>query len=412
MNCKVDEDVAAEALRRIEELALCSDSLPSITRLFETPAMNRARETLQEWFLDAGLEISVDQVGNLIGRWPESSGGAGTLAIGSHFDTVPDAGKYDGVAGIVLGLAAVTQIRREGLTLPFNLEIVAFAEEEGTRFQSGYLGSTCYGGIFDAALLDRMDEQEITLRDVLTARGTDCDRWIKEQQPRKDLLAYLEAHIEQGPVLEHKAMHLGVVTGIAGQSRAIITFTGMAGHAGTTPMQMRRDALTGAAAFITEAETLATRTEGLVATVGTLSILPGATNVIPGHASLTLDLRHGKDEVRHKAIRHLKEFSEDLAHNRNLDLEWRGTHDSPAVRCDASIQTELCAIVRDLQGEAPELASGAGHDAVPLSAVAPVGMLFIRCKDGLSHHPGEYASPEDLRTGITALTEFLRRRAV
>jgi allantoate deiminase len=411
MKRKVDGDVVAEALRRIDELALCSDSLPAISRIFQSPAMDRARDVLREWFLAAGLDVSVDQVGNLVGRWSESAGDNGTLVIGSHFDTVPDAGKYDGVAGIVLGLAAVAQIRREGLNLPCNLEIVAFAEEEGARFQTGYLGSTCYGGIFDSALLECTDEQGVTLRDVLTARGTDCDRWMKEQQPRKDLLAYLEAHIEQGPVLDEKAMQLGVVTGIAGQSRAVITFSGKAGHAGTTPMLLRRDALTGAAALITEAEALATRTDGLVATVGTLSLLPGATNVIPGQATLSLDLRHGEDEVRYDTMRRLKQFSEDLADERRLTVEWKDTHDSPAVRCDATIRSELCSIVRDLQGEAPELASGAGHDAAPLSAIAPVGMLFVRCRNGLSHHPEEYASPGDLQAGISAVTEFLRRRA-
>lgn len=409
--------------RMLAELGRVSDEPGRLTRTFVSPAMVRANALVGRWMQEAGLGVRIDAVGNLIGRreadTDDATGTAGkgsrargrarTLLLGSHLDTVRDAGRFDGALGVLLPIVALGELRRRGVRLPYAVEVLGFSEEEGVRFNSAYLGSEGYTGRLRGAALKLCDADGVSVRAALERFNGAPYLPAKAAHRRSDLLGYVEVHIEQGPVLENENLAAGVVSAIAGQSRFRLTWTGKAGHAGTTPMALRRDALAGAAEFALGAEAIARGRSGLVATVGSLVVAPGAANVIPGRVVHTLDVRHARDAVRRAALGGLDRLAAKIARERGLTVDWQRTQDDAAVVCSRTLTAALARSVKAVQGRSVALVSGAGHDAVVLSRLAPVAMLFVRCRDGLSHHPEEFASPADTGVALRVMLDFLER---
>ena len=374
-------------MRRADELGAISDEPGKLTRTFHSPAMQRANALVGKWMHSAGLEVREDAAFNLSGRWPSRGNPKGkTLILGSHLDTVRDAGKYDGPLGVLVALAAVEELKKEGVAFPFHIEVIGFSDEEGVRYQTTYLGSRALAGT-------------LTKRDLATVSEKGIER---AKRDRRDLLAYAEVHIEQGPVLENEKLAIAVVTGIAGQTRARVEFTGRAGHAGTTPMDLRKDALCAAAEFV-----LAVERSGIIATVGQIEAQPGASNVIPAHVTLSLDARHLNDARRIRAVEKMRECAVKIGRKRGVAMRWTPVQQTASVACDK----RLTGIFRDavLQHETRvlELPSGAGHDAAAMSAVCPVAMVFVRCKGGVSHYPDESVRGADVAVAIAVLRDFL-----
>ena len=394
-------------MQRIEALAHISETAGTLTRTFASPAMRRANELVGAWMREAGMSARVDAIGNLIGHYPAAAPDGKILLLGSHLDTVRDAGKFDGPLGVLVALACVQHLHETKTRLPFAIEVVGFADEEGMRYQSTYLGSRALAGTFNAEDLKRVDARGISMAEAIRDFGGNPDAIASAKVDVSRLLGYAEVHIEQGPVLEQKNFAVGVVTAIAGQTRARISFVGEAGHAGTVPMDMRKDALCAAAAFVLAVETLAQGRGGLVATVGEIAALPGATNVIPGEAKLSLDVRHPDDAVREQAAAELKKRAEEIAAERGVVVKWETSHQNRAVICDRRFTTLMENAVKRQQKDAPLLASGAGHDAAALAVICPVTMLFVRCKGGISHNPAESATEADVAVAIGVLNDFL-----
>jgi allantoate deiminase len=387
---------AADVLARCDALAACSEEQGRITRRFATPALGRARDLVAGWMREAGLDVRVDAVGNLIGR----RGGDGpALLLGSHLDSVRDAGRYDGPLGVLVALAVAERLGgRAGA-----LEVVAFADEEGLRYGTAYLGSAALAGRFEDAWLARRDGDGIALGDALRDWGGDPGAIGGLARAPATLRGYLEVHIEQGPVLEARDLPVGVVTAIAGQTRASVAFTGRAGHAGTTPMDQRRDALAAAAEWITAVETTARAQPGLVATVGEIAASPNASNVIPGAVTASVDVRHADDAMRGRAVDALRSAAAEAAERRGVGARWEPVQANHAVPCDPALTEALEASVTAQGLPVERLASGAGHDGVALAAVAPIAMLFVRCAGGVSHHPDEAVREDDVAVAIDVL---------
>lgn len=394
-------------MERIEALAQISEEEGKLTRTFASPAMRRANELVGSWMSAAGMAVRSDAVGNLIGHYPAAQPDGKILLLGSHLDTVRDAGKFDGPLGVLVALACVEHLNVKKTRLPFAIEVVGFADEEGVRYQSTYLGSRALAGTFNTEHLSRTDTRGISKADAIREFGGNPDAIASAKVNASRLLGYAEVHIEQGPVLEQKKLAVGVVTAIAGQTRASVTFTGEAGHAGTVPMNLRKDALCAGAEFVLSVESLAQNRGGLVATVGEISALPGASNVIPGGARLSLDVRHPDDTFRSKAVEELKTRATEIAAERGLTVKWETVHQHDAVICDKRLAIFMSDAVKMHQKEAPLLHSGAGHDAAAMSAICPVSMLFVRCKGGISHNPAESASEADVRVSISVMNDFI-----
>ena len=400
-------ELARMVMERVEALARISDEPGRLTRTFSSPAMSRANELVAGWMREDGLEPSSDAIGNRLGFYPGADPNSKTLLMGSHLDTVPDAGKFDGPLGVLIAMACVRRLSEQGVRLPFAIKICAFGDEEGARYQVPYLGSRAMAGTFDHQDLARTDANGIPMAQAIRDFGGDIERIPSAALNPASLIGYVEAHIEQGPVLEKKGLAAGVVSGIAGQTRAQVIFHGRARHAGTTPMMLRADALCGAAEFITSVETIAREHEPLVATTGQLSVLPGAANVIPGEVQLSLDIRHPSDTERKVACKAFWQSGKEIASGRGLDFSWNVTQASDAIVCDPGLSASLGEAVGRHLPETLFLHSGAGHDAVALSAITPVAMLFVRCKGGISHHPDEFASVEDIAVAISTMNDFL-----
>lgn len=359
------------------------------------------------WMAQAGMSTRVDAIGTLRGSYPGSNPSAPRLVLGSHIDSVRDAGRYDGVLGVMVAVAAVERLAGDR-HLPFGVEVVAFPDEEGLRFGTTYLGSAALAGTFEPAWLDVRDDAGITLREAVRQCGGDPTRLDEARLQPGEAFAYVEAHIEQGPRLEAADLPLGVVTAIAGQSRLNVCFTGQAGHAGTVPMTMRRDPAPAAAALVLAAETLARETPDLLATVGRIVTEPGASNVIPGSVTVTLDVRHPADAVRNNAVDALHGVAKQEAHRRQLGLDWEVMRSHPATACHPGLTDSIRVAATHATGEAPlDLPSGAGHDAVTMATALPVGMLFIRCEGGISHNPAEAVTEADVAAAIAALDALL-----
>jgi allantoate deiminase len=377
-------------MARCDRLGAISDEPGRLARSFHSPAMQRANALVGSWMREAGLEVREDAAFNLLGRWPSSTRGVRTLLLGSHLDTVRDAGKYDGPLGVLVALAAVTHLRESGLELPFHVEIAGFSDEEGLRYQTTYLGSRALAGTLTAADLARVEERGLR----------------RARRRAGEFIGYIETHIEQGPVLQNHELPVGIVTAIAGADRIRVEFQGRAGHAGTTPMTLRLDALCGAAELVLAAERC-----GVVATVGQMGVEPGAPNVIPGRVVLSLDVRHGDDGRRERAVQRLEIDARTIAATRGLRVRWEAVQRSHAVRCDRTLTALLVRSVRRAGVEPLKLASGAGHDAVALSVICPVAMLFVRCKDGISHHPAESVKREDVECAIAVIADAVAELA-
>jgi allantoate deiminase len=397
---------AETVLERCERLARCTEQPGQITRRFATPALTAARELVAGWMRQAGLEPRIDAVGNLIGRRAATGG---TLLLGSHLDTVRDAGRYDGVLGVMVALAVAE--RTAGRTLPFALEVAAFADEEGVRFGTAFLGSALLAGRFEPGWLQLRDRDGVTLADALGESGGDPAGVTAPA--RGDLLGYVEVHIEQGPVLEELRRPIAVVEAIAGQSHARVSFTGFAGHAGTTPMGSRRDSLAAAADWIGAVERTARGTDGLVATVGEIEVAPGAANVIAGHAQVSLDVRHFDDAARTAAVARLRNEAGRAGAERSVAVDWQVGQETATVPCDPHLTELLSQAARSGAGEpVPSLASGAGHDAMMLATIAPIAMLFVRCAGGISHNPAESVTADDVAVAIDATTRLVEELAL
>jgi len=385
----VTASTAAEiVMRRCDELAACSEEAEAITRPFASDAMRHAQSLVSDWMELAGMTVLHDNVGNVRGRYEGQSAGAPTLLLGSHLDSVRDAGRYDGPLGVMVAIAAVQHLRDASRRLPFALEVIAFADEEGMRFGSTYLGSRALAGSFDRRDLERVDAEGILMRHAIRDFGGDPDH-IADDAWKGEALGYIEVHIEQGPVLESRGLPVGVVVGIAGQNRYTLAFTGEAGHAGTVPMALRRDALAAAAEFILAVEAEARAEPQVVATVGKVIAHPGATNVIAGRAGLSLDVRSADRATLLVASRRMLDLAEEIAAGRKLTVEVTSDTRNEAVGCDEGLVRLLSRAIEDAGYTLAPLTSGAGHDGVEMSRIAPIGMLFVRCKGGISHNPAE-----------------------
>ena len=383
-------NLASKVLARCDELSLITDEPGCITRTFHSSAMQMTNTRVGNWMRVAGLKVWEDAAFNLFGRWPSANTKAKTLLLGSHLDTVRNAGKYDGPLGVLVALAALEKLRREKESLPFHIEIAGFSDEEGVRYQTTYLGSRALAG-------------KLTKRDLQLIQEKGIE---KSRRKASDFLAYAEVHIEQGPVLESKNLAVGVVTAIASQSRIRISFSGTAGHAGTTPMALRRDALCGAAEFIGKVEKTATK--NTLATVGVITASPGASNVIPGQVELSLDVRDQSDDRRLRVCDALKTQASQIALRRRLELDWTLVQETAAVPCDLGLTNILKQAVAAHAREVMALPSGAGHDAAVMAGLCPMAMLFVRCQGGISHHPAESVTVGDVQIAIEVLSDFIR----
>jgi allantoate deiminase len=398
---------AATVIQRCDVLGACSEEPGRLTRPFASPAMQQVHEHVASWMREAGMTVRKDNVGNLLGRYESAHADAPTLLLGSHLDSVRNAGKYDGPLGVMVALAAVQRLQNSGSRLPFAIEVVAFAAEEGLRYGIPYLGSRALAGVFDMTDLQRTDAQGVTMADAIHIFGGDPERLADDRWHGGDLLGYVEVHIEQGPVLEARGLPVGVVSEIVGQSRHHLTFRGEAAHAGTTPMNRRKDALVAAAVFVQAVEDYASARDGMVATVGQLAVQPGAVNVVPGEVTMSLDVRHPDDAKRHIASERLIATAKEIAQQRGIAMTAGLVSENAKVACSPRLAALLTQVVQDGGHPAMTLGSGAGHDAVVMAGITDVAMLFVRCKGGISHNPAESVTEEDAAVAIDVLGKFM-----
>jgi allantoate deiminase len=395
-------------MARLDELARLSAEPHALTRLYLSPEHKAAALQTENWMQQAGMEAYTDAVANVVGRYEGLEPGLPTLILGSHIDTVRDAGKYDGCFGVVAAIQAVAALHESGERLPFAVEIIAFGDEEGVRFPATLTGSRAVAGTLDPGALDAEDVDGISVRQALHRFGCNPAEIPRIARSKRQVLAYCELHIEQGPVLETEELPVGVVTAINGASRFTVAVDGVAGHAGTVPMYLRRDALCAAAEMILEAERLAKDTDQLVATVGHVEALPGATNVIASHSRFTLDVRSASDEVRTGAAGKLAKAFESIAGQRQVSQEMRRTYEERAATCHPALIEQFEAAVGRAGIRPLRLPSGAGHDGLAMVALCPIAMLFVRCKGGISHNPAESITAADADAAVRVLTDFLR----
>ena len=393
-----DADYALDLCRRIAAL---TDVPGTITRLFLSLATLQVHALLRAEMAPLGMAVRMDSAGNLRSFYPAAAPDAPVLLMGSHIDTVPDAGAFDGVLGVALALAAVRSLG--GRRLPYAIEIIAFSEEEGVRFRLPFLGSRALAGTLDNAARARTDEEGISVAEAMRSFVTEAT----DPAPLPRTFGFFEMHIEQGPVLESLGIPLGIVTTIVGQTRLQLTFRGQANHAGTTPMHLRHDSLTAAAEFILAAEKFAREQEGIVATVGMIRAMPGAPNIIPGETSLSLDLRHADDQVRHASTAALLRRAEEIGTSRGVIVTSFQTSEQAAAPMDAGLRDALTEAAAAARIAAHTMVSGAGHDAMIVAQVLPAAMLFLRTPGGLSHHPNEAVSHADVQAALETCMHFL-----
>jgi allantoate deiminase len=396
--------VAARVLGRCDELAAISSSPDLLERVHLSPEHRRANDLVASWLEEAGLTTWQDDGGNQCGRLEGAQPALPALLLGSHLDTVRDAGRYDGMLGVLLAIEVVARFARRGDVLPFALEVVGFTDEEGTRFGNALLGSRALAGAFDPEWWGIRDQDGVTLREAFLDFGLDPARLPGAARPPGSLIGYVEAHIEQGPNLEDADRALAVVSSIAGARRFELTFTGVAGHAGGTPYARRRDALVGASELVVGVEEIG-RTSGVIATVGRLHAFPGGINVVPGRVEFSLDLRAEFDDERDDALAAIRARAGEIADRRGLHFGEREIYRADATRCAPWLQEAVASGIRGTGDPAPmTLWSRAGHDGMAVSAVADVAMLFVRCGNGgISHHPDETVTQHDVASALDAL---------
>jgi N-carbamoyl-L-amino-acid hydrolase len=393
-----------------ETLAQWSDEPGALTCAYMTDAHRASAAQLAQWMREAGMQVQIDAVGNVVGRYLSDAPGAKTIMTGSHYDTVRNGGKYDGRLGILLPIAIVRHLRDKGERLPFHFEVIGFAEEEGVRFRSTFLGSNAVTGNFDMALLDAVDADGVTMREALAAAGHDVAAIPAIARRREDVAAYVEVHIEQGPVLLERGLPVGVVTAIAGSSRYLVELQGVASHAGTTPMHMRKDAAAAAAEIVLLVEQRCAQGEALVGTVGQLQVPGGSVNVVPGACKLSLDIRAASDEVRTAAVRDVLDGLAAICARRAIDYKVEQIVEAKAAPCAPWLMQQLGDAVQRSGLPRFDLLSGAGHDAMAIAALTDVAMLFTRCGNGgISHNPLETMTADDAEVAAQVMLDFLRR---
>lgn len=402
---------AVSTICRCQALAMHTDRAGKISRPFLSPATARAHRDVAAWMTAAGMSVRTDAAGNLIGRLASPKPDAPVLIIGSHLDTIPDAGKFDGILGVMIGLAVV-EILRDAEPLDFDLEVIGFSEEEGVRFSRPYLGSAAIAGSFSPSWLSQIDRDGIKMSDAIEAFGLTPSHIPESVYDPSRVLGFIEPHIEQGPVLRDNDSPLGVVDAIVGQSRAVLRFVGHPGHAGTTPMVGRRDALVAASRWIAAVSDQAKSDDAIRATVGSIKCGPGAGNVIPGRVDISIDIRHRDDQRRAEFRDDLFAQARALAIAEGVRLDIFDRHEQSAVTMDPGLTNRLCSVIARAGHRCESMVSGAGHDAVIMSAMFPTTMLFIRQRDGgISHHPDEDVHVDDVAAAIDAVACMIRSLA-
>jgi allantoate deiminase len=397
-------DRADDIIARCRQLAICTEVAGETTRLFLTPPMREVHALLKGWMEAAGMTVRVDAIGNLRGVWPGLTENCPRLLIGSHLDTVPNAGAFDGVLGVVLGLAVVEQLRGEHL--PFAIEVIGFSEEEGARFSKPFLGSLALIGKLDTDILARTDRNGITVAQAIRNYGLDPTN-LSDALPSEGAFAYFEFHIEQGPILESEGASLGIVEALVGQTRMQLTFTGQANHAGTTPMHLRHDAMAAAADWIVAVEAYANSHAGLVATVGKVETSPGAGNVIAGRVTASLDVRHADDQTHQATLSTLIDIANSAGARRGVHVSAQTQLEQSAVPLNPHLAQLLQKAAKNVGFPSRRMTSGAGHDAMIVAQRLPSAMLFLRSPGGLSHHPDESVLPQDVEAALATAMEFL-----
>jgi allantoate deiminase len=403
------KDRALHIIEECRRIATMTEEPGRITRRFLTPPVREVHALLRTRMESLGMSVRVDAAGNLRGLWQPPSAAGKRLVMGSHIDTVPDAGAFDGVLGVAMALEWVRIAQEQ--TFPLAIEVIAFSEEEGVRFGVPFIGSRAVAGRFDPALFNREDSDGTTLEAAIRSFGLDPGL-IAEAQLDASAIGFVEIHIEQGPVLEAEGLGLALVTAIVGQTRLTLEFNGQANHAGTTPMRLRKDALAAAAEWIAQVESLALATEGLVATVGRVIVEPNAGNVVPGSALASLDIRHAHDATRASSVNKLIESAAAIAERRGLTIERTNQMDQPAVPMDERLTSFLADAIEAGGMPARQMPSGAGHDAMVMATRVPTAMLFLRSPGGISHHPAEAVLAEDVEAALHVGCKFLERLAV
>jgi len=392
---------------RADALARHSELPGGLTRVYLSDEQRAANDLVLGWMREAGMSARLDAIGNCAGRYEGTQRGLPCLMLGSHLDTVRDAGRYDGMLGVITAIDCVHALNAAGKRLPFAIEVIGFADEEGVRFGTTFLGSRAVAGTFKKEALDAVDKDGMKLADAMRNFGLDPARIGEAAHARDAVLAYAELHIEQGPVLEAEGHAVGVVTAINGATRYAFEVEGFAGHAGTVPMGLRKDALAAAAECVLAIEACASGEPDLVATVGKLETLPGAMNVIPGRVRFSLDLRSPRNDQREAAVADVLAKMRSICTRRGVILHEKKMHDEPVARCADWVQAQIGAAIQADGRPVRSLPSGAGHDGMAMQAIADIGMLFVRCKSGVSHNPAEAISEEDAGIATRVLLRFI-----
>ncbi|MGF1694434.1 M20 family metallo-hydrolase [Vibrio lamellibrachiae] len=403
-------ETASLAWEWLEEIANCSETdnpeAQGVTRLCATREHAKANELVRRWMEESGMAPRLDNAANLIGRYASKTDSAKTLIFGSHQDTVPNGGKYDGILGVLLPIALIHHFHTNNIEFPFHIDVVSFSDEEGTRFQSTLLGSKAISGIFDPQMLEARDRDGMSLREALMMFDCQPDRIAEDAYKKEETLGFVELHIEQGPQLEQANLPVGVVSAITGIERHTLSIFGKAGHAGTVPMGMRQDALVGAAQIIDMFDKLCKREDDLVGVVGKIANFPDGVNVIPAQTDITIELRSPNDASRLAARTEMLEKIQSLMTQYNLTYRHEQVYEQQAVICSQSLTDRLAKAVVDSEIEEKRLFSGAGHDGLAVSSLTEIAMLFLRCKGGVSHHPDEAILQNDLISALNVLNHF------
>ena len=397
----------ARIMERCDALARHSELPGGLTRVFLSPQARAATDKVLGWMREAGMQAKLDAIGNAAARYEGDRPGLACLMLGSHLDTVRDAGRYDGMLGVISAIECVSFLNSQKKRLPFAIEVIGFGDEEGVRFGTTLLGSRAVAGTLDLEVLKMKDPQGNTMADALRGFGLDPQRIPELARKKGDVLAYAELHIEQGPVLEAEGLAVGIVTAINGFSRLRVTLGGTAGHAGTVPMNLRRDALAGAAECVLATERIAKGHAELVGTVGRIEARPGAINVIPGEVSFTVDVRAPQDPLRKHAVAAVRAEIEEICRKRQLKSEIELLQEFGVTRCAPWLMEQMDKAVARQGFRVRRLPSGAGHDGMALGAITDICMLFVRCKGGISHSPLESIAREDAAAGANVLLDFI-----
>ncbi|MBU99415.1 MAG: allantoate amidohydrolase [Rhodospirillaceae bacterium] len=394
-------------IEMIETLALISEDKDFLTRRYLTSQHKKVNQLVADWMSVAGMKAWQDPIGNIVGRYEGHENGLPALMLGSHLDTVVNAGKYDGMLGVVTAIHCVASLQRQGKRLPFAVEVIGFADEEGTRFKSTYLGSKAVAGTFDLDTLDRLDSDGISMKEALNTFGLDIKNIPQAARSKNEIAAYVELHIEQGPVLEDKNLAAGIVTEIAGATRLSVEIVGKAGHAGTVPLNLRQDALVTASECIVKLEKIAKASANTVVTVGEILIKPGASNVIPGNAQFTVDLRSTENSVRTKVENEIQQALQEICTKRKTKLITTKTHSAESTICSKNVINQLDDAFVKSGHPTYFLPSGAGHDTAAMSDLTETGMIFLRCREGISHNPAESVKMGDIEVGFQIMLKFI-----